>query len=296
MFGSNRPKCSISSMLCNVPSITMEGGVDAKGTEGGQLSFWSATVEPQASQSVENRLKNPTEHSRKRNGIPLPLSHSEGERKNSDNVSDKHQPKQRLLSRKQPCRQESPPTNTQRVGLGRTLISKAERDPSTCGPDTNPRLSHVDQEGQKTHMNRNNYTLLNHRDDLQCGIPMNSLMAASNQHEVSVSLGNHQDSPLPLKECERVRRVSAGDTLPGNVVCFSDSDRSDTHMYSPSPPLVRTLQRRVRDFKRKRRRVDKQTTLGSTKPSDVPSSSPLNLWQLFQSSEDMGLEFHGFDN
>ncbi|XP_072250384.1 protein DBF4 homolog A [Leuresthes tenuis] len=71
---------------------------------------------------------------------------------------------------------------------------------------------------------------------------------------------------------------------------FSEKEETSLPVQSFSP--VRKIQRRIRVYKRKRRKVD--TNEEQVKPRAVPDNAKLNLWELFQSSDDTDVEFHGF--
>lgn len=70
------------------------------------------------------------------------------------------------------------------------------------------------------------------------------------------------------------------------------SEKEETSPTTQSFSPTQKIQRRIRVYKRKRRKVDKQVE--HVKPSDIPESSILKLWDLFQSSDDMDVEFLGF--
>uniref|UniRef100_A0AAZ3SQ89 Protein DBF4 homolog A n=2 Tax=Oncorhynchus tshawytscha TaxID=74940 RepID=A0AAZ3SQ89_ONCTS len=282
---TTRSKYSITSLICVPgPSKQMEGGVETKELKGGLMSLWSTTVEPPLSQSVENPLEQP----RKRNlGAPVPHSTSEGEKRCSY-VPDRPQPKHRSLSCKQRCRQGSPRKHPQRAGLSQTPVSNAEIDPSTLDSVANPRFSH---QGQRTHTGKDGRSSFSHTEDLQCGDPAGRVKVPSSQHKVAGPSEHHK--LRALEERELSHDTLAGDTLPGNTGGVPELEAGDTETHTPPP--ARTLQRRVRDYRRKRRKVEKQQTAQEQeKTSNVPSSSLLNLWQLFHSSEDMECEFRGF--
>uniref|UniRef100_A0A673A9Y6 Protein DBF4 homolog A n=1 Tax=Sphaeramia orbicularis TaxID=375764 RepID=A0A673A9Y6_9TELE len=60
---------------------------------------------------------------------------------------------------------------------------------------------------------------------------------------------------------------------------------------------VRRIQRRVRVYKRKRRKVDAQVFCQEhVQLNDSADNSLLRLWELFQSSDDMDVEFLGFED
>lgn len=266
-----RPKCSISSVL-QVNEETQ--GADANEMARALTSLWPSTEDPQDGES-------PPKLSPKHSSLPPPFSHSAGERRDCNDVPDRHQRRQRPPSRKRPCRQGSPHTPPPRTGLCQRPGSKAVREPSrghpsNCDTDANPALSQGEQESQRSCEDNNRPALLRHGGDLQCVVPSASLA------------GKEEESPLRLGVC-----VAAGRSLLGKGEGVPECKESSTQTHSPSPAI--RLRRKVRDFKRKRRKVDTQTvTQERGKTRDIPSGPSLDLWQLFQSSEDMDWEFRGF--
>ncbi|XP_030604948.1 protein DBF4 homolog A isoform X2 [Archocentrus centrarchus] len=69
-----------------------------------------------------------------------------------------------------------------------------------------------------------------------------------------------------------------------------ESDKKMTESFSP----VQKIQRKIKVYKHKRRKVD--PNVEHVEPCDVPDNSLLKLWKLFQSSDDMDVEFHGFED
>lgn len=77
--------------------------------------------------------------------------------------------------------------------------------------------------------------------------------------------------------------------IPGTNISEKEEDSLMAQNFSP----VRKIQRKIRVYKRKRRKVD--THVEHLKPCDVTDNSRLKLWELFQSSDDTDVEFLGFD-
>lgn len=77
--------------------------------------------------------------------------------------------------------------------------------------------------------------------------------------------------------------------IPGTNISEKEEDSLMAQNFSP----VWKIQRRIRVYKRKRRKVD--THVEHLKPCDVTDNSRLKLWELFQSSDDTDVEFLGFD-
>ncbi|XP_037309091.2 protein DBF4 homolog A [Pungitius pungitius] len=97
-------------------------------------------------------------------------------------------------------------------------------------------------------------------------------------------IASHEDKKEDSSACEAVQDWK---------VSF-DKTREEESLPSLSFSPVRKIQRRVRVYRRKTRKVD--TCDESVKPADVPDSSVLKLWELFQSSDDMVGEFMGFEH
>uniref|UniRef100_A0A1A8C782 DBF4 homolog n=1 Tax=Nothobranchius kadleci TaxID=1051664 RepID=A0A1A8C782_NOTKA len=70
------------------------------------------------------------------------------------------------------------------------------------------------------------------------------------------------------------------------------SDEEEARLKTPDSSLVRRIQRKIRVYKHKRRKVD--LNIERVESSGVPENSLLKLWDLFQSSDDMDVEFYGF--
>lgn len=72
----------------------------------------------------------------------------------------------------------------------------------------------------------------------------------------------------------------------------ADDRTENTHVPAHGFSAVRKIQRRVRIYKRKRRKIETCVLGGQSNGSH---NSLLRLWELFQSSDDMDVEFHGFE-
>lgn len=92
-----------------------------------------------------------------------------------------------------------------------------------------------------------------------------------------------------LRKALHDRHVFAATVTEGKI---SEKNEECTPTRSFSP--VRKIQRRVKFYKHKRRKVD--TRLEDIKPCEGPENSMLKLRELFQSSENMDVEFHGFED
>ncbi|XP_071385365.1 protein DBF4 homolog A [Centroberyx affinis] len=281
----NRPKCSISSILIAPGPYgkTEQRHIDTTETKEEQQTPW--TVPGCGELSLGHLLK-------KHSSVPVsaPVIRGEGDRRSCDNTSDKSQHKHKSLSRKRPCRQDSLSIRTHRAELAQIPRPKAETAPSrgesfTSNPAILSKVPQAHPECHRTHTDKNGSTSHNNKEDLQNEFPSNSLNVTSSRHEVSPNI---QDSSL--KES-----TQDGHVLPEQLTGVSESEGGNIPTQSHSP--VRAIRRRVRVYKRKRRKVDTQLTCQEhAKPGDIPDNSMLKLWQLFQSSEDMDLEFRGFED
>lgn len=69
------------------------------------------------------------------------------------------------------------------------------------------------------------------------------------------------------------------------------SERQEENLYTDFS-TVRRIQRKVRVYKHKRRKIDTNDELSES--GNAPADFLLKLQELFQSSEDQDVEFHGF--
>uniref|UniRef100_A0A8D3DRD2 Protein DBF4 homolog A n=1 Tax=Scophthalmus maximus TaxID=52904 RepID=A0A8D3DRD2_SCOMX len=110
-----------------------------------------------------------------------------------------------------------------------------------------------------------------------------SLHFVTNQQEES----NANEDVLPFEAVQDESFLP--NKMTGNNLAENMKGEVPPQSFSP----VRKIQRRIRVYKRKRRKVD--THVECVKPIDSPDNSMLKLWELFQSSDDMDVEFHGFE-
>ncbi|MEQ2302313.1 hypothetical protein AMECASPLE_005550 [Ameca splendens] len=95
--------------------------------------------------------------------------------------------------------------------------------------------------------------------------------------------GDASHSETIKAEEDRIVAASEG-SYSGQHFC-AKRDRRNCYTYS-----VQNIQRKIKVYKRKRRKVDTNTE--SAEPE--PKNSMLKLWEIFQSSDDTDVEFHGF--
>ncbi|KAJ8291020.1 hypothetical protein GJAV_G00020480 [Gymnothorax javanicus] len=120
--------------------------------------------------------------------------------------------------------------------------------------------------------------------DFQCFLPLKSSRTTSSQADVPTTLANH--SRDRLIECAQ-NLCQLKETSKNEVV-----ENADQKLYATESPSDRRLQRKVRNFRR-RRTVKKEKHLGNEEDETFRQSLE-NLWQLFLTSEDMDIEFKGF--
>ncbi|KAJ8288442.1 hypothetical protein COCON_G00011010 [Conger conger] len=191
----------------------------------------------------------------------------------SDPPAPSHKPHTSEASR----RLESP--EHRQMVQGRTCVSDPGR-PSADSPETNPGLTGGELENRRTC--EDGRLSLNVDEDFQCSLPPQSLKTTSSQ-TLSATLANPTQEPLA--ECEQTQ-CQWKETSKEKAV-----DTTGHHGGKTQSPPGRRLQRKVRNFRR--RRKIKKTPRRPCKEEDTCCSQQ-NLWQLFQSSEDMDLEFKGF--
>ncbi|XP_008297788.1 protein DBF4 homolog A [Stegastes partitus] len=251
-----RPKCSVSSVLI-VPGPRGRTDLGQKGD-----------LDP--SETVDGDEGSHSGHNLKKTSTPDSASLILRERypRNCNTYWDRS--KHKSLARKRPCRQDS---CTQKAKQAQVSRVKLETDHSFPF-----RVPQTDQEDLTSHQDRN--TRLRSVD------ARNEISSKSIDEETNV----HEDPDLKkdplLFEAAKDRNVSPETVAVNNL---SEKEEEEESRPTQSFSLVRKIQRRVRVYKRKRRKVDTSVE----KPRDDPDSM-LSLWKLFQSSDDMDVEFHGF--
>ncbi|XP_056143011.1 protein DBF4 homolog A [Lampris incognitus] len=208
------------------------------------------------------------------------VTHGEWGREIGGDNKGKPQPKHLSVSRKRPCWHD--PCSACSCKAEPIQIHRPEAEMAPSRGDSFIPDPTLDQEGHRTCVDGNGSGLHNNKEDLWNEFPSNSLVVNSKRHEVSAE---SRDSLSIDCVC---------DGLPGKVTCVSQNQEADSPQ-SPSP--VRTFTRKVRVYKQKRLRMETQPTgQEPAKLADIPGNAMLNLWQLFQSSDDMDLEFRGFED
>ena len=204
-----------------------------------------------------------------------PVIHREGERRQTHADRSKH----RSLARKRPCRQSSLTSCSQKDEQTQSLQPRLETAPSS-GEHLHPvpsRVTEVNKVDEIITQDMNNSSL--HNINVQNEDSSERLNVVTNQQE-----DKKQDSSV----CEAVQD---GNTSPDKM---NLSEKEQVSLPSQSLSPARKIQRRVRVYKRKRRKVE--TRAERVKQNDITEDSTVKLWQLFQSSDDMDVEFLGFED
>lgn len=209
-----------------------------------------------------------------------PFTHRERVRRNCYTYSDRS--KHKSLAGKRPSRLSSSTEKDEQAQIPRL---KTETAPSEgeCRVSSPPGAAQVNSVNQISHKDTKNSASFSHNISAQSDL--------SKCHNVAI---NHQkesdtDNDSLLFDAAQKGNESLDKTTGHNLV-ENKEERPPLQTQSP----FRKIQRKVRLYKRKRRKIDAQVE--HVKPSGVPDNSMLNLWELFQSSDDMDVEFHGFED
>ncbi|XP_068179979.1 protein DBF4 homolog A [Antennarius striatus] len=167
------------------------------------------------------------------------------------------------------CRQASLTSCTQETKMEPTSSRVSKYGASSLSRDA--QISPVDQiitEGMSSSVAH--FQNINIKDD----VPAKSITVET----------NHKDT-------KQHSSVQDGDMLHKKMF-ESNLLEKEENLQSISP--VRKIQRRIRSYKCKRRKLD--IDVEHVKLSDIPDDSKLRLWELFRSSDDTDVEFLGFEN
>ncbi|XP_067457613.1 protein DBF4 homolog A [Thunnus thynnus] len=279
-----RPKCSVSSVLiapgpCGKTELRHRGDLDT-----------TETIKEEQHQTVDGRHgESYSGHALKISSLPgsAPLIQRENDRSNVYTSSDRS--KHKSLAHKQLSRQNSLTSCTQKAEQSDIPQEKMETAPSRgeCFASFPSRVTQIDPESQISQTDMNSPTSHSHNINGQNELPLGCLNDTTNQQEQS---DKNKDS-LPLEAFQEGNIFS--EKMTGNNLSESEGRSLPTQSCSP----VRKIQRRVRVYKRKRRKLDTHVMCQeSEKPNDIRDDSMLKLWELFQSSDDMDIEFLGFED
>ncbi|KAG9328458.1 hypothetical protein JZ751_013871 [Albula glossodonta] len=253
---SKRPKCSFSSV---VHASVLEGKSEGR-------RVWPGEV----GDTATSRCANNTTTHRPRKLSKAHPSNSQGSEatKNSHGLVE---PSKSVASKCQDDRDYNLTGNyTQEDGP----VSNADR---LCpSPVTNLRLEPSDKDFHTA-----SPVLRNLGEDPQCPPHSKSLRTASSQHDVTQPVGNQSRDAVP--ECNLSLLTDASQEK--GVVAVG------SHLSGPDSPPLLGLRRKVRSFRRLRKLKQNPE---QTYKEDPGNTSLQDLWQLFQSSDDMDIEFKGF--
>ncbi|XP_027142738.1 protein DBF4 homolog A [Larimichthys crocea] len=266
-----RRRCSVSSVLiapgpCGETELRHRGDLNT-----------TDIIKEEQHRTVDGHEGSYSGHTSKIGSLPAspPLIHREGDRRSCNTHSDSS--KHKYLPNQRPCRQNSSTSKTQRARQARSLQPEMETAPSgglTIVPSRVPQTDTVDQI-ITDYMNSSTSQNMN----VQTDVSLKSLNAVTNQQE---SVRKQNSSVLEA--------VQDGNASPNKMTenNFSENEEASVPTQSTSP--VRKIQRRVRVYKRKRRKVDPHVE--HTRQS--LDNSLIRLGEIFQSSDDMDVEFLGF--
>ncbi|KAM3613815.1 uncharacterized protein V6R79_005460 [Siganus canaliculatus] len=266
-----RPKCSVSSPLtvpgpCGKAKLRHKGDVDT-----------AETFKEEQHPVVEGREASYSGHTLKIGSVPVlaSVTHGEGHGRSCSTHADTA--KHKSLACKWPCRQNSLTSCTEKAPHPRmeTAPSRGEGPPSSACRVTQPDPGDPERNGDgssltfRFSMNRRNETSSNRTE-------LTTPQEANRKQDFSVyDFVDDDDETLPDKVIEN------------NFLQKDDS--SPPSQFSP----VRKIKRRTRVYKRKRRKLDAQVE--HVKQNNTSDDSVLKVCELFQSSENLDVEFKGFE-
>ncbi|XP_037640691.1 protein DBF4 homolog A [Sebastes umbrosus] len=269
-----RPKCSVSSVLavpgpCGKTVQRHQGDLDT-----------TEIIKEEQHRTVDRHEGSYSRHTLKTGATgSAPLIQGEEERRSCYTHSDRS--KHKSLARKQPCRQNSMISCTQKAEQGQIPQPKMETAPSRgeCLPSIPSSVTQVNKVDQTITQDMNSSTSQFHDMNAQNEASSKCLKVITNQQE----------------EADKKPDSSAYEAVQdGKMTGNHLSEREEVSPPSQSFSPVRKIQRRVRVYKRKRRKVG--TRIERVEPSDIPDNSMPKLWELFQSTDDMDVEFLGFED
>ncbi|XP_071325325.1 protein DBF4 homolog A [Trachinotus anak] len=269
-----RPKCSVSSVLvapgpCGKTELGHKGALDTTETIK-EEQHQTVGVESYSGQALKIR------------SVPgsAPPTHREGDRRNFYTYSDRS--KHRSLACKRLCRQNS---CTEKAEQAQIPQPKRETAPSRgeCPVSFSSRITQVDLVDQISHKDMNNSTSLFH-----------SIGGQNDSSKYINVVTNQQEESDVNKESLLLEAGQDGSIVTNKMTGNNFAENKDGRLPPQSFSEVRKIQRRIRVYKRKRRKV--ATHVEQEKPSDAPDNSMLKLWELFQSSDGMDVDFHGFED
>lgn len=213
-----------------------------------------------------------------------PLIHTEDNKKNCYQYSytSKHKPH----GRKRPCRQNPSTSCTQKAEKGQSPQLMTQTTPSTgeCLASFPCIVTQVEPVDQISYKEMNSSTSLFHNMNIQ------NEVSSKSRHVMT----NHKEESDMNKDFLLLEAVAGRNLFPEKSTGYSQTEREEESLPTQSLSPVRKIRRKIKVYKRNRQKVD--THLQHLKSSDVPDNSIQRLWELFQSSDDMDVEFRGFEN
>ncbi|KAM9851548.1 protein DBF4 homolog A [Aulostomus maculatus] len=192
------------------------------------------------------------------------LINREGDKRDCFTFSDRNN--HRSLARKQTHRQNSLTFCAQKAQQDEIPQQVKEMTPSKgeCLEYIPPKVPQADPEGQVSHADRN------------CSTSHCCVIEVQDEfHAGSINVRTNQEGCEKNKEPRR---------------------RTDNNLSEREAESLPSIQRKIRAYKHKRRKVSTHVTCQlHHKQSDVCHDAILKLWELFHSSDDMDVEFRGFD-
>lgn len=189
-----------------------------------------------------------------------------GQRRSNDTFPDgsRHKP----AERKHLCRQNSLTSCPREVSL-----PKMETAPSSgaCLESFPCTVKSVDLTGQIATENTN--SLLSHIHNTETN------QTDDSQHKL------HSSMPATIED---------GNMLQDKNIGATNLEKLEGSVFAQSSSPVQKIQRRIRVYERKRRKLD--THVEHSQPWNVTDDSRLKLLELFQSSDDADMEFLGFES
>nr|XP_019948867.1 PREDICTED: protein DBF4 homolog A [Paralichthys olivaceus] len=271
-----RTKCSVSSFLV-APGPC---GKTERRHRGDLVT--AETVKEEQQQTVE--VESYSGHALKIRSVPgsARLIHREWNRRNCHTYSERS--KAKSLALKRLCRQNSLTSCSQKAEQTHIAQPKRNTVSSTgerleASPSGVPQVDSVDL---ISHIDKNSLSSCSNNIDVQ-NYSSKSLDVVTNQQEQS-------ETNTDVLQFEAVQDGSIfPDKMTGNYLAENTEGQLPPQSFSPAWKI----KRKVRFFKRKRRKID--THVEHVKPSDAPDNYMLKLVELFQSSDDMDMEFRGFE-
>uniref|UniRef100_UPI0037E8879C protein DBF4 homolog A n=1 Tax=Semicossyphus pulcher TaxID=241346 RepID=UPI0037E8879C len=263
-----RPKCSVSSLLvapgpCGKTERRHEGALDTSGI-----------IKEEQHQTVDGHQGSNPGHTLKNGSTPAsaPLTHREEDR--SKCYTHPGRSKHKSLARKWLCRQNSMTSCTDQARPGQNPLPHTETAPSRGETlaSTPSRVSQVDPMDQMITKD------INSSSSHLCSMNKQNEVSSKSLHVINQQ--EESDKNPEPSVCGAVQ----------NKITGNSSEEEDIFPPAQNFSPVRKIKRKVRVYKRKRRKVETSVE----EPKDLPDDSMRKLWELFESSTDVDVEFLGF--